>query len=113
MTIRLKENPMTGNLFIDSVQIGQVDFTIIDESMGVIGGQLNCYSTYENFRGDIQRLSENKGIANSEDFLFSVWVDDKFKLTPEGGIGVTDLVGFDEIYVEVGGLNEQQLKQFK
>ena len=104
---------MTGNLFIDSVQIGQVDFTVIDETMGVIGGQLNCFSTYESFRADIQRLSENKGIANSEDFSFSVRVDDNIKLTPEGGIGVTDLIGFDEIYVEVGGLNEQELKQFK
>lgn len=104
---------MTGNLFIDNIQIGQVNFTVIDESMGVIGGQLSCFSTYESFRSDIQRLSENKGIANSDDFSFSVWVDDKIKLMPEGGIGITDLIGFDEIYVEVGGLNEQELKQFK
>jgi hypothetical protein len=32
---------------------------------------------------------------------------------PEGGIVITDLIGFAEIYVEVGGLNEQELKQFK
>lgn len=104
---------MTGNLFIESIKIGQVKFNVIDEGMGVIGGQLNCSSTYESFRSDIQNLSENKGIANSEDFSFLVWIDDKIKLVPQGGIGVTDLVGFDEIYVEVGGLNEQELKQFK
>jgi len=48
---------MTGNLFIDKVQIGQVNFTVIDESMGVIGGQLNSSSIYEGFRNDIQKLS--------------------------------------------------------
>jgi hypothetical protein len=104
---------MTGNLFIDSVQIGQADFAVIDESMGVIGGELNCSLAYESFRNDIQKLCENKGIANIENFPFSVWIEGKIKLTPAGGIGVTDLTGFDKIYVEVCGLNEQQLTQFK
>jgi hypothetical protein len=37
---------MTGNLFIGSVQIGQAAFTIIDESMGVVGGELNYSPAY-------------------------------------------------------------------
>lgn len=104
---------MTGNLFINIVQIGIVDFSVIDDSMGIIGGQLNCSSAYKDFRIEIQRLSETKGIANSEDFLFSVWIGDEIRLTPQGGIGITDLIDFDEIYVEVSGLNEQELKQFE
>ena len=104
---------MTANLFIGNFDLGQVEFKIIDESMGVIGGQLIYNSTYSNFRNDIQNLSEKKGIVNSDDFAFSVWLDSKIKLVPEGGIGVTDLKDFDEIYVEVGGLEEKVINQFK
>lgn len=104
---------MTAILFIDNFDLGQVEFKIIDESMGVIGGQLICNSTYSNFRNDIQNLSEQKGIANSEDFAFSVWLDSKIKLVPEGGIGVTDLKDFEEVYVEAAGLEENVINQFK
>ena len=79
----------------------------------VIGGQLIYNPTYSNFREDIQNLSEKKRIANSDDFAFSVWLDNKIKLVPEGGIAVTDLKDFDEVYVEVGGLDEKVINQFK
>ena len=104
---------VTANLFIDDSELGLVQFKIIDESMGVIGGQLIYNSTYLNFRNDIQKASGFKGVANSDDFEFSVWINNKIKLIPEGGIGVTDLDGFDEVYVEVGGLNEESINYFK
>jgi hypothetical protein len=42
-------------------------------------------------------------IAHSEDF----------HLDPEGGIGITDIQGISEIYIESAGLNVDQLMKFK
>ena len=104
---------VTANLFIGDSDLGLVQFKIIDERMGVIGGQLIYNSTYSNFRNDIQKISEFKGVANSDDFDFSVWLNNKIKVVPEGGIGVTDLKEYDEVYIEVGGLNEETINYFK
>lgn len=38
---------MTANLYIDNDKIGEVNFSIIDESMGAIGGVLKANETYK------------------------------------------------------------------
>lgn len=40
---------MKGFLYIDHDLIGEVDFKIIDESMGGIGGDLNATETYKKY----------------------------------------------------------------
>lgn len=94
---------MTGHLYIDDVKIGEVKLKIIDESMGGIGGILIPNSAYENYRTQIQNLWDKNGIANVSNFNFKIILENKITIRPEGGIGVTDMPGDNEIYVESAG----------
>ena len=81
--------------------------------MGVIGGELNPIDTYKKYKKQIQKLFNKKGIANVEDFNFRIILEDKTKLEPEGGIGVTDCSEFDELLVESAGLDSRIIKKIK
>ena len=96
---------MTGYLYIDDVKIGEVILKVIDQSMGGIGGILIPYSAYENYRTQIQNLWDKNGIANVTNFNFKIILENKITIQPEGGIGVTDMLGDNEIYVEVTGVD--------
>ena len=96
---------MKGYLYIDEKQIGEVFFTIIDESMGVIGGDLIKNDNYQKYQIIIQKHYEEKGVSNMEDFNFRIFLDNNAELKPQGGIGILDSVDFDEIYVESAGNN--------
>lgn len=96
---------MIGYLFIVNEKIGEVNFKIIDESMGVIGGVLLPNENYGKYQSTIQEHFEKKGISNIEDFNFRILIVET-ELNPLGGIGVTDSKDFDEIYVESGGLDQ-------
>ena len=72
--------------------------------MGVIGGELNVYSSYERYRKEIQHLYETNGTANSDDFKFIMILEDNTVLRPDGGIGVRDSVEFNERVVEIAGV---------
>jgi hypothetical protein len=104
---------MIGHLFIDDVKVGNVDFHIIDETMGVIGGELLSDVAYENYRNKIQELCEANGIANINDFNFKIILQNNILINPEGGIGVTDMIGFDEKYVESSGISSEFMKLFR
>jgi hypothetical protein len=100
---------MLGSLYIDDLKIGEVYFKIIDEPMGAIGGELTANSTYEIYRSRIQNLWKTKGIANISDFNFKIIING-IAIEPEGGIGVTEMPGLKEIYVEAAGLSEVVIK---
>jgi hypothetical protein len=44
---------MIGYIYIDNNIIGEADFKVIDENMGVIGGDFIAYAHYENYRSQI------------------------------------------------------------
>lgn len=96
---------MKGFLYIDNDKIGEVNFSIIDESMGGIGGNLIANDNYKKYQSTIQQHFEQQGISNTDNFNFRIILEDKTELKPEGGIGVTDSADFDEIYVESSGLD--------
>ena len=95
---------MIGYLYIDDVKIGEAKLKVIDESMGGIGGILISNSAYENYRIQIQNLWNKNGVANVSDFNFKIILENNIIIQPEGGIGVTDMPGDNEIHVEVTGV---------
>lgn len=94
---------MKGLMYINEDKIGEVFFTIIDESMGVIGGLMIANTNYQKYRSAIQQNFEEKGISNMNDFNFRILLENNYELNPKGGIGISDSINFDEIYVESGG----------
>lgn len=103
---------MKGELFIRDEKIGEIDFKIINESMGVIGGELIPNSDYRKFQPAIQEHYERNGISNIHDFNYRIKLNN-LELKPEGGIGVTDSKDFDEIFVECGGLDQITLEKIR
>ena len=96
---------MKGFLYIDNDKIGEVDFKVIDESMGGIGGNLIANDNYKKYQSTIQQHFEKQGISNIDNYNFRILLEDNIELKPQGGIGVTDSKEFDEIYVESAGLD--------
>ncbi len=101
---------MKGFLYIDNDKLGEVDFKIVDEGMGGIGGNLIANDNYRKYQQVIQGNYEKNGISNTGDFNFRIMLEDNTEIMPQGGIGVTDSVEFDEIYVESAGLDLSILK---
>jgi hypothetical protein len=103
---------MTGYLFIDNEKIGEVNFKIISESMGVIGGDLIPNDNYKKYQLIIQEQYERNGISNIHDFNFRIIFDD-LELKPTGGIGIADSKEFNEIFVESGGFDQVTLSKLR
>jgi hypothetical protein len=101
---------MKGFLYIDNDKIGEVDFKVIDESMGGIGGDLITNDNYKKYQQVIQQHYERQGVSNTNNFNFRIILEDNIELIPQGGIGITDCAVFDEIYVESAGLDLSILK---
>lgn len=102
---------MKASLHIAEILIGELlDLAVIDESMGAIGGYLIPNQNYEKYRPEIQQHCKLKGISNSSDFEYTLALKDGSVIVSEGGIGVTDIVEFDEIYVEAAGIDLLDLK---
>lgn len=97
---------MNAFVYIDADKIGEVVLEIIDESMGVIGGQLFSNENYEKYKYRIQQQCEKKSISNLTDFNYKIVLSDDTPIMAQGGIGVTDIKNFDEKYIEVAGVNE-------
>ncbi|MFY7732259.1 MAG: hypothetical protein ACOVSR_02165 [Bacteroidia bacterium] len=104
---------MKGILYIDSDNIGEVSFSIIDESMGVIGGNLIANDSYKKYQPTIQQHFEKQGISNIDNLNFRIVLADNSELKPEGGICITDSANFDEIYVESAGLDTETMNKIK
>ncbi len=104
---------MKGILYIDNDNIGEVSFSIIDDSMGGIGGNLIANDNYKKYQPTIQQHFEEQGISNIDNFNFRIVLADNSELKPEGGIGITDSADFDEIYVEFAGLDSETMNKIK
>jgi len=104
---------MKGYLYINHHKVGEINFGIIDESMGGIGGILATHEAYYQYQPAIQQQCDTKGISNIEDFDYKILLSDHTELQPTGGIGVTDVQGIDEIYVESAGLDIETLRKIK
>ena len=98
---------MKGKIYIDEDLIGETIFKMADESMGGIIGFFIPTSNYEKYKKKIQFLTKEKGIANISDFNFSITIENEEELNPRGGIGITDIKGY-EIIIESAG-NEQSI----
>ena len=103
---------MKGQIFIDNSEIGIVDFKIIDESMGAIGGDFIATEDYSKFKSEIQKLTHKNGSANSENFKFRIFVD-SIELNPNGGICIIDSEEFAELYLDIAGLNQNELEKIR
>jgi hypothetical protein len=94
-----------GILYIDETAIGEVSFKVIDLSMGAIGGDLIPNNAYKRFQSIIQACVEKKGIANTDDLNLKITLVDNTVINPAGGIGVTDVPDFEDIFVEAAGID--------
>ena len=104
---------MIGTLYIDNVKIGEINFDIIDKSMGAIGGKLSADAAYGRYRTKIQHLYNLKGIANIDDFNLKIILIDGTIVNPNGGIGIIDSADFDEILVESSGIDSDIIEKFE
>lgn len=103
---------MEGQIFIDNYKIGIVEFKIIDESMGAIGGDFVASEDYGKFKNEIQKLTEKNGNANSRNFNFRIVVE-SIELNPIGGICLVDSEEFVEMYLDAAGISENDLEKVK
>ncbi|WP_428658138.1 hypothetical protein [Runella sp.] len=94
-----------GYLYIDDEKIGEVIFSIMDESMGGIGGRLVPNDNYQKYQSSIRQHFVKQGVSNVGNFKFRILLEDSTELKSEGGIGVVDSEDSDEIYVEAAGLD--------
>ncbi|SFI48229.1 hypothetical protein [Halpernia frigidisoli] len=101
---------MEGKIFIDVYEIGNVDFKIIDENMGVIGGDFLSIHNYDKFKSKVQNFTEKNGNANSADFNFEILIKN-IELNPIGGITLLDSKEFDEMYLDAAGLDLRELEK--
>jgi hypothetical protein len=104
---------MKAELYIENIIIGVFELNIIDESMGIAGGQFFANTNYQNFQSDIQKQCDENGISNSENFNFIAKKLTGEELIAEGGIGITDIKAFDEIEIEICGLNNETIEEIK
>ena len=98
------------NVFIDNDNIGYVRVIGVDDSMGVIVGELFPNGVYEKYKSAIKKISNEKGIANVDDFNFQISIDGTFISDPIGGIGISHIQEFeDEIHFEAGGVDRNTI----
>lgn len=103
---------MKAKIYLDNDLIGTANFKIADESMGGIIANFIPNEHYNHYKQLIQSKTSEKGIANVSDFNFRIVVDN-YELTPEGGIGITDLAELDEIIIEAAGLEQKIMERLK
>lgn len=99
---------MEGQIFIDNLEIGIVDFKIIDQSMGAIGGNFVAAEYYGKYKNEIQKLTEENGNASSQNFNFRI-VLKNIEIKPIGGICLIDSEEFGDMYLDAAGISESEL----
>jgi hypothetical protein len=104
---------MKADVYIDNDKIGEVNFSITDNSMGAIGGKLVSNNNYQKYKQTIQQHCNKKGISNIDDYNYKILLADNSELKPSGGIGITDLKAIEEIYVESAGLDVAAIEKIK
>lgn len=104
---------MKASIYIDNDKLGEVIFSVIDESMGGIGGQLIVNEKYKEYQSAIIEQCETKGISNIDDFNYRILLADNSELKPQGGIGITHLKQYEEIYVESAGIDQMTIDKIR
>lgn len=104
------KSEMKGHIFINNSEIGTVNFKIIDENMGAIGGNFVAVENYLKFKNVVQKLTVKNGSANSQNFNFRIVVKN-IELNPVGGICLIDSEEFSELYLDAAGISEIELKK--
>jgi len=69
---------MKGFLKINDDTLGEVDFKVVDEGMGVIGGDLTVYPAYGKYKEQIQILTDRNGSVQSQVSTSLIWVQQRF-----------------------------------
>ncbi len=79
--------------------------------MGVITGNFIPNQNYKTYKQEIQSHCNKKGISNIDNFNYRVILSTGKEIFPEGRIGITDVNGFDEIEIEVCGIDSETIKE--
>lgn len=82
---------MPGYIYIDEVLIGTADFKVVDATMGAISGVFQANENYQAYKGRVQKLVIEQGIANVDHLNLKISLGSIFHGVPKGGIGITDL----------------------
>lgn len=96
---------MLGHIYVGEVLIGNADFKVVDATMGAISGFFEANENYQAYKGKVQKLVIEQGIANVEHLNFKISLGSIFHGVPNGGIGIIDLAKCEEIEVEAAGLD--------
>lgn len=111
--LKLNKLYIEANLYIDQLIIGKTVLQIIDDSMGVLTGNLIPNENYKVFQPMIINQINQKGISNTTDYNYILQLEDGKILQPQGGIGVIHSTEFsDEIIIETAGNNLEDLKNY-
>ena len=101
-------------LFTGTVNLGSIEAAIVDESMGVIGGTLNPSTAYfSNFQSFFRLNTETVNWDKLAALDLTAILKPHEVINCAGGICITDVEEFDEIEVEVCGLDQQMLNKFR
>lgn len=103
---------MKGKVYIGDDWIGDADFRILDDSMGVIGGELEISGLYQQYQVRIQEHCKEKGISNSHDLSYRLLLHE-MEVQAEGGMGIMDFPEYGEITVEAGGLDPDAMEMIR
>ena len=96
---------MKAQIFIGGERIGEANLNVVDESMGVLSGQVTASPEYEKYRSRVQQETEFKGGANIEMFPFSIVNEKGSVLQAQGGITLIDSPQYGEFSIEVAGVD--------
>ena len=101
-------------LFAGAVNLGSIEAAVIDESMGVVGGRLNPSTAYfSNFQAFFRFNTESVNWEKMAALDLKAVLKSHKVINCAGGICITDVEGFDEIEVEVCGLDQQIINKFR
>jgi len=108
----MKKNQLVAELYIDEILLGTLYLEVTDLAMGALSGILIPGENYQRFKNEFQQITESKGLVNSDDFNLNVRIENNLKMEPEGGIALYDFKKFDEIQVDVAGLDSDVISKY-
>lgn len=101
---------MKVQIFIGTDRIGEADLFVIDETMGVVGGQVISFPPYEKYRYRVRQETDTKGGVNIESFPFTIVSETGSLIQSQGGITLIDSYEFGEFSVEISGMDLSNLQ---
>lgn len=103
---------MNSKLFANFLELENIEAKIIDASMGVVGGELKASNIYsEQFQGVFRQHTQHPDWVLLKALNLRAISQVFGELRAEGGICITDVEGFDEIAIEICGLDSQIISE--